>query len=67
MCCHGGVINAVLRLALKASAVGDFELFTTNASITELMLIRPGRWRSCATTTRRTSPELPRESPRDEV
>ena len=45
VCCHGGVINAVLRLALKASAVGDFELFTTNASITELMLIRPGRWR----------------------
>ncbi len=45
VCCHGGVINAVLRLALRAPATGDFELFTTNASLTELLLVRPGRWR----------------------
>lgn len=45
VCCHGGVVNAVLRLALRAPIVGDFEVFTTNASITELVLIRPGRWR----------------------
>jgi broad specificity phosphatase PhoE len=45
VCCHGGVINAVLRLALRAPATGGFELFTTNASLTELLLARPGRWR----------------------
>ena len=45
VCCHGGVVNAVLRIALRAPAVGDFELFTTNASLTELALVRPGRWR----------------------
>jgi 2,3-bisphosphoglycerate-dependent phosphoglycerate mutase len=45
VCCHGGVVNAVLRMALRAPAVGDFELFTTNASLTELLLVRPGRWR----------------------
>ena len=45
VCCHGGVVNAVLRMALRAPATGDFELFTTNASLTELLLVRPGRWR----------------------
>ena len=45
VCCHGGVVNAILRLALRAPATGDFELFTTNTSITELLLVRPGRWR----------------------
>ena len=63
VCCHGGVINAVLRLALKASAVGDFELFTTNASITELMLIRPGRWRLLRYNDAAHLAGLPRESP----
>ena len=42
VCCHGGVVNAVLRMALRAPATGDFELFTTNASLTELLLVRPG-------------------------
>ena len=45
MCCHGGVVNAVLRIALRAPTTGGFELFTTNASLTELVLVRPGRWR----------------------
>jgi len=45
VCCHGGVINAILRQALRAPSTGDFELFTTNTSITELVLVRPGRWR----------------------
>jgi broad specificity phosphatase PhoE len=43
--CHGGVINAVLRLAFRAPAMGAFETFTVNASITELQLVRPGLWR----------------------
>lgn len=43
--CHGGVIDAVLRQALRAPAMGAFETFTTNASITELQLVRAGTWR----------------------
>jgi 2,3-bisphosphoglycerate-dependent phosphoglycerate mutase len=45
VCCHGGVVNVVIRLALRTSLTGGFELYTTNASITELLVVRPGRWR----------------------
>lgn len=45
ICCHGGVINAALRWVLHASPAGDFELLTSNTSITEMVLVRPGRWR----------------------
>lgn len=43
--CHGGVIDAVLRLALKAPATGAFDLWTLNTAVTELLLVRPNRWR----------------------
>jgi probable phosphoglycerate mutase len=43
--CHGGVIDAVLRLALKAPGMGQFQVHTRNASITELMLVKPNMWR----------------------
>lgn len=42
--CHGGVIDALLRLALKAPAMGAFEVHTLNTSITE-MEVRDGVWR----------------------
>ena len=45
VCCHGGVVNAVLRMALRAPATGGFELLTANTSLTELVLVGPGRWR----------------------
>jgi probable phosphoglycerate mutase len=45
VCCHGGVIDAVLRLALRTPPTGIFELHTKNASLTELLLVGPGRWR----------------------
>lgn len=45
VCCHGGVIDAVLRLALRTPPTGVFELHTANASLTELLLVGPGRWR----------------------
>ena len=45
VCCHGGVVNAVMRLALRTPPTGGFELFTANASLTELVLVGPGRWR----------------------
>jgi probable phosphoglycerate mutase len=43
--CHGGVIDAVIRAALRTSPTGVFELQTRNASLTELTLVGPGRWR----------------------
>lgn len=43
--CHGGVIDAALRQALRTAQVGVFEINTVNASMTELQLVKPGRWR----------------------
>lgn len=43
--CHGGVVDAVLRLALKAPAMGTFEIHTLNTSITELQLVKANVWR----------------------
>lgn len=43
--CHGGVIDAIVRLALKAPGMGSFEMHTRNTSITELVLAKPGLWR----------------------
>ncbi len=43
--CHGGVVDAALRIALRTPSTGVFEVHTSNTSITELVLVRPGRWR----------------------
>ncbi len=43
--CHGGVIDTVLRQALRTFGTGSFEIHTKNTSITELELVRSGRWR----------------------
>lgn len=43
--CHGGVVDAALRLALKSPATGGFEIFTLNTSITELHLVKDNLWR----------------------
>jgi probable phosphoglycerate mutase len=43
--CHGGVIDAIVRSALRSPATGGFELHTLNTSITELVRVRAGRWR----------------------
>lgn len=43
--CHGGVVDSVLRLALKAPSMGVFQIHTLNTSITELELIKPNLWR----------------------
>lgn len=43
--CHGGVIDAVLRGALRCSPTGVFEMHTLNTSLTELLWLGPGRWR----------------------
>lgn len=43
--CHGGVVDAVLRQALRTAPTGVFEVHTVNTSITELAQVRLGRWR----------------------
>lgn len=43
--CHGGVVDAVLRFALKAPGMGAFQIHTLNTSITELQLLKPNLWR----------------------
>ena len=64
MCCHGGVVNAVLRLALRTPITGGFELYTANASMTELLLVRPGRWRLLRYNDTAHLAGLPAETPR---
>jgi broad specificity phosphatase PhoE len=43
--CHGGVVDAALRLALKSPPTGSFEIQTLNASITEIHQIKDNLWR----------------------
>ena len=43
--CHGGVVDTALRQAMRASGTGVFEIHTKNTSITEFVIVRPGRWR----------------------
>jgi len=42
--CHGGVIDAAVRLALRTPSTGGFLLSTLNTSITELHLTEPNKW-----------------------
>ena len=43
--CHGGVVDAILRFALKAPSMGLFEIHTLNTSLTEIQLMKPNQWR----------------------
>lgn len=43
--CHGGVIDAVLRIALRMHRTGGFELSTLNTSLTELVHLGGSKWR----------------------
>ncbi|MEO6158380.1 MAG: histidine phosphatase family protein [Ilumatobacteraceae bacterium] len=43
--CHGGVIDSIMRLALKSPPKGMFQLYAANASVTELENVRSGLWR----------------------
>jgi probable phosphoglycerate mutase len=62
--CHGGVIDAVLRAALRTPPTGMFEIHTLNASLTELVLVKPGRWRLERYNDSAHLAGLPRETPR---
>ena len=62
--CHGGVIDVAMRVALRAPVTGAFELHTANASLTELVQTRPGRWRLVRYNDAAHLAGLPPESPR---
>lgn len=62
--CHGGVVDTVLRAALRAPWTGMFELYTTNTSMTELISVAPGRWRLVRYNDGAHLRGLPLESPR---
>jgi 2,3-bisphosphoglycerate-dependent phosphoglycerate mutase len=42
--CHGGVVDALLRLFLRVPSTGGFEIRTTNTSLTEFLLAPSGLW-----------------------
>ena len=42
--CHGGVVDAVLRLTMRTPPTGAFEMHTKNCSITELVEVRAGHF-----------------------
>jgi probable phosphoglycerate mutase len=43
--CHGGVVDAVFRQTMRAPSIGNFDLWTVNTSVSEFLLVKPGRWR----------------------
>jgi probable phosphoglycerate mutase len=64
--CHGGVVNAALRQTLQAPAVGAFDNWTLNTSITEIHHVRPGRWKLMRYNDAAHLVGLDRETPRAE-
>lgn len=43
--CHGGTIDGLLRHCLQTKQTGQFEVFTKNTSLTELLRPRENIWR----------------------
>lgn len=62
--CHGGVIDALVRTALQSPRTGVFELHTRNTSLTEIVQVRPDRWRLIRYNDAAHLAGLPVESPR---
>jgi broad specificity phosphatase PhoE len=64
--CHGGVIDTIVRLALRTAPTGLFELHTKNTSITELVRLSAGRWRLERYNDAAHLVGLPEATPRDD-
>ena len=62
--CHGGVVDAAFRSLLGLPPTGGFELHTANASLTELVVVRRGRWRLVRYNDAAHLEGLPAETPR---
>lgn len=63
--CHGGVIDGIVRMALRAPRTGVFELHTKNTSLTEIVRVRQDRWRLVRYNDAAHLAGLPAETPRD--
>lgn len=63
--CHGGVVDAALRQALRVPFTGSFDIWTLNTSITELQLVKPGRWKLLRYNDHAHLAGLDKETPRD--
>ena len=63
--CHGGVVDAALRQALRTAQLGVFEINTVNTSLTEMQLVKPGRWKLMRYNDHAHLAGLPKETPRD--
>lgn len=63
--CHGGVVDATFRHLLGLPTTGGFELHTVNASLTEFVQPRPGRWRLTRYNDAAHLTGLPTETPRE--
>jgi probable phosphoglycerate mutase len=63
--CHGGVVDAAFRYLLSVPMTGSFELHTVNASLTEFVQSRPGRWRLTRYNDAAHLAGLPAETPRE--
>jgi broad specificity phosphatase PhoE len=64
--CHGGVVDAVLRKALRSPSLGGFEVHTLNTSITELETINNNTWRLLRYNDVAHLAGLPASTPADE-
>ena len=62
--CHGGVVDAAFRRLLGFPVTGGFELHTLNTSLTELLQVRPDRWRLIRYNDAAHLAGLPAASPR---
>lgn len=62
--CHGGVIDGLMRFALRTARTGLFELHTVNTSLTEMVQVRPDRWRLLRYNDAAHLAGLPAETPR---
>jgi 2,3-bisphosphoglycerate-dependent phosphoglycerate mutase len=62
--CHGGVIDGLVRTALRTARTGIFELHTKNTSLTEIVRVRPDRWQLIRYNDAAHLAGLPDESPR---
>ncbi len=62
--CHGGVVDAALRQALRMPVSGGFDIWTLNTSITEFQIVRLGRWKLLRYNDHAHLAGLDRETPR---
>jgi probable phosphoglycerate mutase len=67
ICCHGGVIDAALRMFMRVTQTGGFDLHTLNTSITEFVRTRPDRWKLVRYNDAAHLAGLPAETPRRET